>query len=767
MYSYRKKILTGNFLASFINEEKITISTFPPSILQTLSDFKLSTLRVVVTAGELCSQKLAIRWSEKSYFINAYGPTELTVCSSLGHVGQDFNHHPNIGKPIANTKAYVLDKHLHLLPMGVVGELYISGVGLSGGYLNQPALTKQKFISNSFDRNHKLYKTGDLARWLPNGNLDYIGRIDNQVKIRGFRIELEAVEEKILCYQGIKQCVVSVQKDKKNNNLLVAYIVSEKSNFVAESLVNFLKEQLPEYMVPSFFIKVLHFSLTQSGKIDRHSLPPVNLEQRFLETEYVPPKTLLEKKLLKIWSDLLDIKHIGIHDDFFHLGGHSLLITKLILSLTKQFNYNLSLRDFVLSPTIYAIARLLTRHRHDRDIYAQNFVKDSLLEPNIQFLPGDIKTKNVKAILLTGATGFLGVHLLYNLHYATDAKVYCLVRSQTEKSGLDRIQSALTKYKLENISLDRIVILKGDLSEPLLGLSPQQFDLLAEEIDSIYHNGAYVHHLYSYERLKAINVLSTIELLKLATHKKNKQFHYVSTLSAVSENKDHKSEVTEDFIFSPEPPKALLDGYNQTKWVSERLLTQASERGIAVKIYRPGSILGNFVTGVTLVKDNHLLLLLKGCIQMGYAPAWDGYLNILPVDFVSQIIVKISLDKNVKDRVFNIANNENITWINLINFLNTHIYSVKMVSPKVWQKKHLSNIDGSNALFGLLPFYMGIENYSYIEKLSQVKNIYIKNLEKIMRKNKIVFPKIVIFLERYFLSLKLKEFKNLKSALID
>lgn len=291
-----KRILIGKALAHAITKHKITLVTLPPSILDTVSQFDLPTLKKVIVAGEMCSQNLANHWSKKVCLFNAYGPTEATVCTTIARV---YEHtHLTIGRPIIHVNAYVLDENLNFVPIGIVGELYIGGIGVAEGYLNQPELTAQYFINNPFNPKERLYRTGDLVRWLLDGQLEYIGRKDNQVKIRGLRIELEAIEAHILSYPNIKQCIVTVTNHphaKTHEKYLVAYLVTDNKQINASDLRQFLEKKLSLYMIPSFFIKVDTFPLTVHGKLDRKRLPTFNPKSRNKDkSQFITSKTKLE-----------------------------------------------------------------------------------------------------------------------------------------------------------------------------------------------------------------------------------------------------------------------------------------------------------------------------------------------------------------------------------------------------------------------------------------------------------------------------------------
>jgi len=291
-----------------------------------------------------------------------YGPTEATIWSTIYQV-DNTDGTVSIGRPIANTQIYLLDEHLQPVPVGVPGELYIGGAGLARGYLNRPELTAQKFIANpwSHEPNARLYKTGDLARYQSDGNIEYLGRIDHQVKMRGFRIELGEIEAVLSQHPVVQQNVVIVREDIPGNQQLVAYLVPHKKQAppTVSELRQFLNQQLPEYMVPNAFVQLEALPLTPNGKIDRRALPAPDTSRPFGEGGYVAPQTPVEEMLAGIWAQVLEVKQVSIHDNFFDLGGHSLLATQLISRLRDTFNVEFPLRGLFECPTVASLSERL------------------------------------------------------------------------------------------------------------------------------------------------------------------------------------------------------------------------------------------------------------------------------------------------------------------------------------------------------------------------------------------------------------------------
>ena len=360
----KESLLPGQLLLNLLREKAITHVTLPPAVLAVLATESLPALQTIICAGESCTDDIVKRWwKSQRRFFNAYGPTEATVWSTVAEIST-MSEKPPIGRPIANTQIYILDKYLQPLPIGIIGELYISGEGLAQGYLNRPESTIEKFIPNIFSdkKGARLYKTGDLARYRPDGNIEFLGRIDNQVKIRGFRIELSEIETVLSQHQSVQKAVVIVKENVSGDKYLVAYIVPniETQNFMS-LLRKFLKEKLPEYMIPKAFVMLDSLPLTASGKVDRLALTELNTPtSHSIDKAFIAPRTPTESTLAKIWAEVLNIERLGIYDNFFDLGGDSLLTVRLMKQIHKHFERELPLSSLFLNPTIESLATSLS-----------------------------------------------------------------------------------------------------------------------------------------------------------------------------------------------------------------------------------------------------------------------------------------------------------------------------------------------------------------------------------------------------------------------
>ncbi|HWP42477.1 MAG TPA: amino acid adenylation domain-containing protein [Blastocatellia bacterium] len=357
------------YLVRTIIEQEVTILQLVPSLLQMLLEepdlARCSSLRHVFCGGEALMGELQDRFGRVlgAQLHNLYGPTEASIDVTHWACGRE-SERPTapIGRPISNTQIYLLSRDLRPVPIGVPGELYVGGDGLARGYLNRADLTAEKFIPDPFadEAGARIYKTGDLARYLPDGNLEFLGRLDHQVKIRGFRIELGEIESALRGHEAVRDAAVVARDDSPGEKRLVAYVVAEPGeNLTADQLHSHLQQVLPDYMVPPTFVLLAELPLTPNGKVDRRALPPPEEARKEMGPDFRAPRNLLELRLAQIWEDLLQVRPIGITDNFFELGGHSLLAKRLMIRIEKQLGQSLPLTLFFQEPTIAALAREL------------------------------------------------------------------------------------------------------------------------------------------------------------------------------------------------------------------------------------------------------------------------------------------------------------------------------------------------------------------------------------------------------------------------
>jgi amino acid adenylation domain-containing protein len=355
-------LLPGPELIELLRARGVTAVTLPPSVLAALPTESLPALRTIVSAGEACPVELVSRWHEGRRFVNAYGPTEVTVCATMGEcVGG--NQKPTVGRPIENVQVYLLDERMQPVPVGVAGEIYVGSDGLARGYVNRPGLSAEKFVPNPFgdEPGARLYRTGDRGRHLADGRIDYLGRFDQQVKVRGYRIEPGEIEAVYGQHASVRGVVVIAREDTPGEKRLVAYVVAREGRTLeAGDLRTFGKEKLPQYMVPSAFVVLESLPLTPNGKVDRRALPAPEAGDAGTPAAYLPPQTEIERIITAVWQQVLEVGQVGLNDNFFDLGGHSLFMIQVQSKLRTALNRNISITDLFKYPNVSALARYLS-----------------------------------------------------------------------------------------------------------------------------------------------------------------------------------------------------------------------------------------------------------------------------------------------------------------------------------------------------------------------------------------------------------------------
>ncbi|VVE89196.1 amino acid adenylation domain-containing protein [Pandoraea bronchicola] len=702
-------------LSELIAREALTHAFLPPALLGVMPDAEWPALRHLLTGGDVCFPETIARWSRGREFHNIFGPAECTVLVTIARL-QAGDSNRLIGQPIANVRCYVLNDDGQPARTGEPGELCVAGAGVADGYLHRPDLTERSFVPNPFAdpngewpaaRDEKLYRTGDIVQWDEDGQLHFVGRRDAQVKIRGFRVELGEIEGAAIATGMYGQCACVVDDRKRIRGFVARPLDASASGDALRSL---LVARLPDYMVPFEIVVLDTLPATNNGKIDRGALAslPAQRANAAGSPAQDEPLTETQTQLRALWARLLDLEpfEIGRDDSFFNLGGHSLLVSKLMLAVKKEFGGNAPLARFMERPTIAALSSLLENDDINKgERIPQRVFDDMALPDDIRPVDGLRPVPDgARAVLLTGANGFLGTFIAAELIAQTSAVVYCMVRAASQKDGEARLAQALQANGLGAIAAHpRLKVILGDLAKPRLGLTPDAWRTLARDIDAIYHNGAHVNHVYDYPYLYDANVGATLELLRLACEFRNKSMHFVSTLSAASAADDT------GYVLEQGParsaPVFVNNGYNVTKWVAEHLVWEAAERGIDATILRPGNITGVADTGLCQPTRNRILLLVKGSLQLGAAPAGDTDFDFAPVDFLARAMVRCTTDPQRELRVFHLQNPQPLTWEDYLGALAQCGYPLALEEPSDWRNR-LTSIDESNALFDVVAFYL-------------------------------------------------------------
>ena len=642
---------------------------------------------------------------EPKKIYNEYGPTETTVFSSVSDVTKTKDIH--IGQPIGNTQMYILDENLQPTPIGVSGELYIAGDGVGKGYLNKADVTRERYIKNPFLENSIMYKTGDLCKYDENGNIYHLGRLDNQIKIRGLRIELGEIESKILEFPNIKKVQV-VKQTIGNREIISAYYISTKKIKIT-NLRSYLYNCLPKYMVPSYFTAMDEFPYTPNGKIDKNALPiPSGILQSEKST-YIAPRTSLEKKLVSIWEEILNTKPIGIKDNFFELGGDSILALNLNIQLLKITN-KIKYSDIFTSPTILELVEKIetakTEEVHE-DLEDLTPKYSDLL--NTMYLPKNIKPNTINNILLTGATGFLGIHILAEFLKKEKGKIYVIIRKDHGQTTKEKLISKLHYYfgnKFDKYIDTRIIIMDGDISQDGFGLNQQSLFNLGNSVDLIINSAAKVSHYGTYSDFYNSNVKSVEKIIDFANLFHKKVFH-ISTLS-VSGNAlvDHfymEQHFKEDVDFCENNlfiGQSLENVYVRSKFEAERRILDSILKGTDAYILRVGNLMPRFKDGKFQenIEENAYISRIKAFIDMKCIPDYliDSYLEFTPVDSIASAIYKIVKYSTKENIIYHLFNHNYVYLKNLLKITDSLKINLQLIKNEEFKQKIKEILDSPN-----------------------------------------------------------------------
>ncbi|MBM7604832.1 amino acid adenylation domain-containing protein/thioester reductase-like protein [Metabacillus crassostreae] len=682
------------------------VMAFPVSALKQFSIYaneddakKTHTLKMIGVGGEALTGEVVRLFHNKFkhvQLVNLYGPTEATAAASYYRVdGEKDSKVENvpIGKPFSNYKFYVVNDDLELNPVGVEGELLIDSISVSEGYLNLPDKTEKVFVKVPYS-DRVVYRTGDRAKLLPSGHIEYLGRVDLQVKIRGYRIELGEIENRMFRADFIEEGAV-VPKEVNGDKVLVAYYsIKEGHRATKKQVIEIISDGLPSYMIPTYFIELPMIPLSPTLKVNRNQLIALPLENSAsFDEEKKQPSNHVEVNLLKVWQEVLGIMNIGVDENFFELGGHSLKVLGALTLLKKDYK-SLKINDFFTNPTIESLSQyILTNQTNEtnENESLQFHEKIKLIEHPITLSTNkQVQLKEQTTTLLTGATGYLGSHILLDLLNASAHVIYVLVRAANEEEGWSKVQSALNYYASPG-SLDdediheRIKILVGDFSKENLGLHVTDYDKL-DLIDSIIHCGADVRHFGSEESFTMSNVVGTENLLQIAKDQ-GCRFHYVSTIGIPEElaleGYWDKFLTSENISDAPDLPNL----YTNSKLKSEKLVEKYYQEGIPVTIYRPGNVTCHFESGKfqTNINSNAVYRMIKSFILLGKAPKVEANMDFAMVNIASKSIVALALDDQSVGGVFHICNPHNVSFADMLNSIKSFGYPIELVDLNVYE----------------------------------------------------------------------------------
>jgi len=684
-------------LVALIRRRQLTHAFLPPALLSILPLEQLEGVQVM-TGGDVCEPFVIEQLTRQGTLHNLYGPTEATVLITARQL-QPGDSNRSLGAPIANSQVLILDDDLQPVVENVVGELFIVGPGVCLGYLNNPQQTAERYLTLNLPDGQTLraYRTGDMARWGEQG-IELCGRRDNQVKIRGFRVEPEEIERCLRECQLYRQVAVVIDGQRR----ILAFLAQPQSATARDELKAQARQFLPDYMQPAAWTELPGMPFASNGKVDRKALLelPVSVQDR-------GPKCLPcnadEALLLQIWAELLELPDSDISTDesFFNLGGHSILLSRMLLRLREEFGRSISINRFIEQPTIAKLATLV-RGTDDSAVLSAQAMSDAERALDIQALPIS-RMGDVHKVIVTGANSFVGVHIVEALLGWGASEVACLVRDGGGQTAAQRFAESLRENRLEHLDLSRVRVYAADITRPQLGLSDEDYQRLDREFGALVHNAANVNHVLDYESLAADNAEPVFALLRLCEGQSKKVFNFVSTLSA-SSSVDDAGRVLE-LPAATTPPIYIRNGYNLSKWVGERILERARERGVRVNVYRPGNISFNSLSGVCQPHKNRLMLMLKGSIQLGQVPAFALNFDLMPVDFLARFIAFHASRYSPDRAVFNLHNPEPLSWDAYVASFRETGSEFSLVSVADWQQQ-LSRVDADNALFGVLGFYL-------------------------------------------------------------
>ncbi len=635
----------------------VTMTDFVPSIFNTLVELltadsrlvpRLASLRQILIGGEEVNPAAVHAMSGLLPGIritNTYGPTEASIGSVFHEITPADGQAIPIGLPIDNTYAVIVDEQNGLARPGQVGEIQIGGDCLGTGYLGDPGKTASAFVPNPFPEipGTLLYRTGDLGYQRDDGLFMFVGRTDQQVKLGGVRIELSEVESVLVTHPAVREAKVIVHGTGTARTLVG--FVTARSDVTPEDLSEHARHLLPRHSVPRQIVLLDDLPLTQSGKADRRALSV--LARRLVSRTNTGTVSSAEAAVKEVWLDLLARDEVGATDSFFDSGGDSLLAQRLALALERRLGVRLTIQDIVGAATIQAQAALILGSPEaagpgGREV-ADALRRDVRLDPSVTG-GGGAAPPGLGRVLLTGATGFIGAHLLDELVTRASRTVHCLVRGGSAEHARERLTAALEHYALApQVIMRDVVVVPCDLGLPYFGLEPGDFADLAESVDTVIHNAALVNLVLDYASHRSANVMATTEILRLVASGVPKRLHYISTLSVFP--------VTGAADGSPGGPvageheswdlAAPADGYSQSKWVAEKVVALARARGVPATIYRLGEVMPHSHTGIANPRSV-LDSLVHACARLGLRFATSAVTDWTPVDKVSEFIVGVA-----------------------------------------------------------------------------------------------------------------------------
>ncbi|MFI6504834.1 amino acid adenylation domain-containing protein [Nonomuraea typhae] len=703
-------------LITLLREHGVSVVGGVPALLGLLLEHPdagtCTKVRLLLSGAEPLDRAVVERaagvWSAEA--ANLYGPTETTIDATFHRVRPGEGPVP-IGAAIDNVRIHVVDRDLRRVPPLVPGELLIGGDGVALGYHRRPGLTAARFLPDPYGERPggRLYRTGDLVRMLPGGDLEFLGRIDDQVKIRGHRVEPREIESILAGELGLRAAVLALEAGTEHARLAAA-VVAGGDRHTAASVRALLAARLPGYLVPDRIELVEALPRTRNGKLDRRALAERLAAGTADDGPDAPaePRTGLERSVARAFCEVLRVRRLDVHADFFAAGGTSMLLARLATVLRTRHAVDIPLHEFFRVPTIAGVAETIDVYsrsglegvlgRHHASMLEADGTLDDGIRPD-GLPPAD--WSDPRRVLLTGATGYLGLHLLEELLRRTDATVVALCRGEDPAHAMNRIREGLATYAIDlgEELLDRVECVIGDLGRPRLGLDGPTWERLAREVDVIYHNGALVNFVYPYSALKAPNVGGTQQVLALACTARLKAVHHVSTIDTLL-----ATHTPRPFPEDDTPLRSAVNvpaGYTGSKWVAEKVMDAARRRGIPVTVFRPGLILGHTRTGATQPTD-YLLIAFRGFLELGVLPDYPRIFDVVPVDYVAAAIVHVSRQRAALGGYYNLFNPAPVPLRRFCDWLAEYGYRFDVVPFEEGRRRALQ-VGPGHPLYPIVP----------------------------------------------------------------
>ena len=706
-------------VGKFIKEEKITTATFPTQMGELVAELldDAPSLKFVTLGGEKFKY-----YRDRTYqMINGYGPTENTVSSTEFWVDKQYDNIP-IGKSQRNIRSYIVDENMKRLPVGASGELCHAGRQIARGYHNLPEKTASVFVENPFsvcDEDKRLYRTGDMVRMKGDGNIEYIGRIDSQVKIRGYRIELGEIEGALLKHDKVKNAAVIVI-EKGGNKYITAYYTGEI--IPEDELKLFLNPLIPDYMMPSFFVHLEKMPVTPGGKIDKKALPVPEVTTT-ASTAYVEPVTAVQIKLCEIFEKALGIEKVGIEDNFFELGGSSLTASKVaVMCLSK--NISIVYADIFKYPTIRELSAIVDNSeafenpQSENEFSSYNYNRiQSVISGNVEENVNQVTKEEIGDIMITGATGFLGIHVLKAYLDNYDGKVYCLVRKGKYESMEKRMMHMLMYYfdnPCQELFGERIICVDGDIT------SKEQVEKFADyKFNTIINCAACVKHFAAGDVLEKINVHGVENLIEFCKNS-GRRLIQISTVSVAGEGSDGVPPMSR--VFNENDlyiGQNITNEYIRTKFLAERAVLEAVSSGLDGKVIRVGNLMSRNSDGEFQINfiTNGFLRSLRGYEAVGKFPigAMHEVTEFSPIDSTALAVLRL-VQTDRRFTVFHACNSHHIYMADLIYAMRSHGFDIDIVSDEEFEaavKEFAKNSDDSEVVSGLIAYTAHNENEIY------------------------------------------------------